>query len=138
MVLICLMLFSVLLIVELLKNWKAMASPVLEKILENPKRDRKTGEKVIPILGVPCESVSAFIRFLYTSRSLPLPLCLCLSLSLSLSLSQFPGYFGRLWRLLFFLDLVFFYEEERIVRNWRLDILDKNSDNGLMKAEMNV
>lgn len=44
-----------------------MASPVLEKILENPKRDPKTGEKVIPILGVPSESVSAFIRFLYTS-----------------------------------------------------------------------
>lgn len=45
----------------------AMASPVLDSILEKPKRDRKTGEKVIPIFGVPCDAVSAFVRFLYSS-----------------------------------------------------------------------
>ncbi|KAL2932624.1 BTB/POZ and TAZ domain-containing protein 2 [Bienertia sinuspersici] len=46
----------------------AMASPVLEKFLERPKRNRKTGEKAIPILGVPCDAVSVFVRFLYSNR----------------------------------------------------------------------
>uniref|UniRef100_A0A7C9DFK2 Histone acetyltransferase n=1 Tax=Opuntia streptacantha TaxID=393608 RepID=A0A7C9DFK2_OPUST len=45
----------------------ATASTVIEKILERPKRIRKTGGKAIPILGVPSEAVSAFVRFLYSS-----------------------------------------------------------------------
>lgn len=45
----------------------AMASPVVEKILEKAKRIRKTGEKAIPILGVPSDAVSAFLSFLYSS-----------------------------------------------------------------------
>ncbi|XP_057534624.1 BTB/POZ and TAZ domain-containing protein 1 [Amaranthus tricolor] len=46
----------------------AMASPVVEKILEKPRRNRKTGKNVIPILGVPCHAVSVFVRFLYSYR----------------------------------------------------------------------
>uniref|UniRef100_A0A803MA29 BTB domain-containing protein n=1 Tax=Chenopodium quinoa TaxID=63459 RepID=A0A803MA29_CHEQI len=46
----------------------AMASPVVENMVEKPKMNRKTGEKAIPILGVPCDAVSAFVRFLYTYR----------------------------------------------------------------------
>ncbi|CAO2840507.1 unnamed protein product [Amaranthus hypochondriacus] len=45
-----------------------MASPVVEKILEKPRKKRKTGENVIPILGVPCHAVSVFVRFLYSYR----------------------------------------------------------------------
>lgn len=45
----------------------AMASPVIEKILERPKISRKTGAKLIPILGAPSDAVSAFVRFLYSS-----------------------------------------------------------------------
>ncbi|KAK9734042.1 hypothetical protein RND81_04G110800 [Saponaria officinalis] len=46
----------------------AMASPVMEKSLEKAKRNPKTGEKVFPILGVPHDAVSCFVRFLYSSR----------------------------------------------------------------------
>ncbi|KMS97248.1 hypothetical protein BVRB_7g176960 [Beta vulgaris subsp. vulgaris] len=46
----------------------AMASPVMERISGRPRRNRKTGEKAIPILGVPCDAVSAFVRFLYSFR----------------------------------------------------------------------
>ncbi|KAK9757237.1 hypothetical protein RND81_01G150800 [Saponaria officinalis] len=44
----------------------AMASPVMEKILEKSKRNMKTGEKTIPIFGVPSDAVSSFVRFLYS------------------------------------------------------------------------
>lgn len=47
---------------------KAMASPVVEKMVNRPRRNRKTGEKAIPILGVPCDAVSVFVRFLYSYR----------------------------------------------------------------------
>ena len=46
---------------------KAMASDVLEKMIDRPSKHR-TSETVIPILGVPCAAVCAFVRFLYTSR----------------------------------------------------------------------
>ncbi|XP_022737119.1 BTB/POZ and TAZ domain-containing protein 1-like isoform X2 [Durio zibethinus] len=45
----------------------AMVSPVLENIIERPLKHRSS-ERVIPILGVPCDAVSAFVGFLYTSR----------------------------------------------------------------------
>ncbi|KAK6924744.1 Zinc finger, TAZ-type [Dillenia turbinata] len=45
----------------------ASASPVLENILDRPRKHRRS-EKIIPILGVPCDAVSAFVRFLYSSR----------------------------------------------------------------------
>ncbi|XP_074268810.1 BTB/POZ and TAZ domain-containing protein 1-like [Silene latifolia] len=45
----------------------AMTSPVMEKMLEKAKINRKTGEKVIPILGVPSDAVSLFLTFLYSS-----------------------------------------------------------------------
>ncbi|KAK8547911.1 hypothetical protein V6N13_123334 [Hibiscus sabdariffa] len=45
----------------------AMASPVLENIIERPRKHRSS-ERVIPILGVPCDAVSAFVDFLYASR----------------------------------------------------------------------
>ncbi|KAJ6875660.1 BTB/POZ and TAZ domain-containing protein 1 [Populus alba x Populus x berolinensis] len=45
----------------------ALASPVLENVIERPPKHRSS-EKTIPILGVPCEAVSAFIQFLYSSR----------------------------------------------------------------------
>ncbi|KAL8143985.1 hypothetical protein V2J09_017017 [Rumex salicifolius] len=45
----------------------AMASPVLENIMDRPPKHRRS-ERVIPILGVPCDAVCAFVRFLYTSR----------------------------------------------------------------------
>ncbi|KAL4378732.1 hypothetical protein GQ457_02G033590 [Hibiscus cannabinus] len=44
-----------------------MASPVLENIIERPRKHRSS-ERVIPILGVPCNVVSAFVAFLYSSR----------------------------------------------------------------------
>ncbi|KAJ4712478.1 BTB/POZ and TAZ domain-containing protein [Melia azedarach] len=43
------------------------ASPVLEHIIDRPRKHRSS-ERVIPILGVPCGAVSAFVGFLYTSR----------------------------------------------------------------------
>ncbi|XP_010250936.1 PREDICTED: BTB/POZ and TAZ domain-containing protein 1-like isoform X2 [Nelumbo nucifera] len=45
----------------------ASVSPVLENMLDRPRK-RRSSEKIIPILGVPCESVKAFVRFLYSSR----------------------------------------------------------------------
>ncbi|KAE8721539.1 BTB/POZ and TAZ domain-containing protein 2 [Hibiscus syriacus] len=45
----------------------AMASPVLENIIERPRKHRSS-ERVIPILGVPCDAVSAFVEYLYSSR----------------------------------------------------------------------
>ncbi|KAL9235589.1 hypothetical protein vseg_010335 [Gypsophila vaccaria] len=46
----------------------AMASAVMETSLEKAKRNTKTGEKVLRILGVPHDAVSSFLRFLYTFR----------------------------------------------------------------------
>ncbi|KAL4347085.1 hypothetical protein GQ457_17G017920 [Hibiscus cannabinus] len=40
----------------------AMVSPVLENIIESRVK------RVIPILGVPCDAVSAFVEYLYNSR----------------------------------------------------------------------
>jgi hypothetical protein len=51
----------------LLFFWQALVSPVLENVIERPPKHR-ISEKTIPILGVPCEAVSAFIQFLYSSR----------------------------------------------------------------------
>lgn len=45
----------------------AMASPVLENIIERPLKHRSS-ERVIPIVGVPCDAVSAFVGYLYSSR----------------------------------------------------------------------
>ncbi|KAL4384854.1 hypothetical protein GQ457_15G009600 [Hibiscus cannabinus] len=45
----------------------AMTSPVLENIIERPRKHRSS-ERVIPILGVLCDAVSAFVAFLYSSR----------------------------------------------------------------------
>ncbi|XVF11631.1 hypothetical protein REPUB_Repub08aG0043800 [Reevesia pubescens] len=45
----------------------AMVSPVLENIIERPLKHRSS-ERVIPILGVPCDAVSAFVGYLYSSR----------------------------------------------------------------------
>ncbi|WKA08824.1 hypothetical protein VitviT2T_026509 [Vitis vinifera] len=44
----------------------ASVSPVLENILDRPRKYRRS-EKIIPILGVPCDAVLAFVRFLYSS-----------------------------------------------------------------------
>ncbi|XP_077229574.1 BTB/POZ and TAZ domain-containing protein 1-like isoform X1 [Tasmannia lanceolata] len=45
----------------------AVGSPVLEKILDQPRK-RRDSEDIIPILGVPCNAVLAFVRYLYSSR----------------------------------------------------------------------
>ncbi|KAK4488999.1 hypothetical protein RD792_004791 [Penstemon davidsonii] len=45
----------------------ASASPVLENIIERPKK-RRSSERKIPMLGVPYDAVSAFIQFLYSSK----------------------------------------------------------------------
>ncbi|XP_062169580.1 BTB/POZ and TAZ domain-containing protein 1 [Alnus glutinosa] len=45
----------------------ASVSPVLENIIDRPRKHRSS-EKVISILGVPCDAVVAFVRFLYSSR----------------------------------------------------------------------
>ncbi|XP_073143309.1 BTB/POZ and TAZ domain-containing protein 1-like [Henckelia pumila] len=45
----------------------AAASPVLENIIEKPQKSR-ISERRIPILGVPHGAVSAFIKFLYSSK----------------------------------------------------------------------
>ncbi|XP_030440349.2 BTB/POZ and TAZ domain-containing protein 1-like [Syzygium oleosum] len=45
----------------------ASVSPVLENIIDQPRKHRSS-ERVIPILGVPCDAVSAFVGFLYSSR----------------------------------------------------------------------
>ncbi|KAL3335645.1 hypothetical protein AABB24_031729 [Solanum stoloniferum] len=46
-------------------NVLAAASPALESILVRPRRSY---EKTIRILGVPCDSVSVFVRFLYSFK----------------------------------------------------------------------
>ncbi|KAK9278478.1 hypothetical protein L1049_028044 [Liquidambar formosana] len=45
----------------------ASVSPVLENIIDRPRKHGRS-ERVIPILGVPCDAVAAFVRFLYSSR----------------------------------------------------------------------
>ncbi|XP_021909008.1 BTB/POZ and TAZ domain-containing protein 1-like [Carica papaya] len=45
----------------------ASVSPVLQNVIERPGK-RRSSENVIPILGVPCDAVSAFVGFLYSSR----------------------------------------------------------------------
>ncbi|CAK9144598.1 unnamed protein product [Ilex paraguariensis] len=45
----------------------ALASPVLENIIDRPRKHRSS-EKTIPILGVPCDAVAVFLRFLYSSK----------------------------------------------------------------------
>ncbi|XP_011002949.1 PREDICTED: BTB/POZ and TAZ domain-containing protein 1-like isoform X1 [Populus euphratica] len=45
----------------------ASVSPVLENIIDRPHKHHSS-EKIIPILGVPCDAVSLFIQFLYSSR----------------------------------------------------------------------
>ncbi|GLT73208.1 hypothetical protein SLA2020_450810 [Shorea laevis] len=45
----------------------ASVSPVLENIIDRPRKHRSS-EKVISILGVPRDAVVAFVRFLYSSR----------------------------------------------------------------------
>ncbi|KAI3862412.1 hypothetical protein MKX03_013655 [Papaver bracteatum] len=44
------------------------SSKVLEKILDQPSKNHNNSVRVIPILGVPCDAVIAFIQFLYSSR----------------------------------------------------------------------
>lgn len=44
----------------------AMVSPVLDNIMERPVK-HGSSERVIPILGVPCDAVTAFIKYLYNS-----------------------------------------------------------------------
>ncbi|XP_047342664.1 BTB/POZ and TAZ domain-containing protein 2-like [Impatiens glandulifera] len=47
----------------------ASASPVLENIIDRPnKKNHKSSERTIPILGVPSEAVAVFVRFLYSSK----------------------------------------------------------------------
>ncbi|CAA2967294.1 BTB/POZ and TAZ domain-containing protein 1-like [Olea europaea var. sylvestris] len=45
----------------------ASASPVLESMIERPKK-RRSSQRNIPIPGVPCDAVSVFIQFLYSSK----------------------------------------------------------------------
>lgn len=45
----------------------AAASPVLESIIERPRK-RRSSEGTIRILGVPCDAVSAFVQFLCSSK----------------------------------------------------------------------
>ncbi|KAK7842489.1 btb/poz and taz domain-containing protein 1 [Quercus suber] len=45
----------------------ASASPVLENIIDRPRKHRSS-ERVIPILGVPYDAVVSFVRFLYSFR----------------------------------------------------------------------
>ncbi|XP_026411190.1 BTB/POZ and TAZ domain-containing protein 1-like [Papaver somniferum] len=44
------------------------SSKVLEKILDQPSGKHHNSVRVIPILGVPCDAVIAFVQFLYSSR----------------------------------------------------------------------
>lgn len=49
-----------------------MASPVLEAALFDRRRKVGNSDKAppaVPILGVPCDAVSAFVRYLYETRS---------------------------------------------------------------------
>ncbi|KAK3014840.1 hypothetical protein RJ639_008767 [Escallonia herrerae] len=45
----------------------ASASPVLESVIDRPLKHRSS-ERTIQILGVPCDAVAVFVRFLYSSR----------------------------------------------------------------------
>ncbi|OAY30760.1 BTB/POZ and TAZ domain-containing protein 1 [Manihot esculenta] len=45
----------------------ASVSSVLENIIDRPLKHRSS-ERIIPILGVPCDAVASFIRFIYSSR----------------------------------------------------------------------
>ncbi|KAI6682773.1 hypothetical protein NL676_028686 [Syzygium grande] len=45
----------------------ASVSPVLENLIYRPTK-RRSSEKIVPILGVPCDAVSAFVEFVYSSR----------------------------------------------------------------------
>ncbi|XAR67958.1 hypothetical protein NMG60_11002917 [Bertholletia excelsa] len=45
----------------------ASASPVLENIIDRPRKHRSS-ERTIPILGVPCDAVNLFVRFLYSFK----------------------------------------------------------------------
>ncbi|PSR89487.1 BTB/POZ and TAZ domain-containing protein [Actinidia chinensis var. chinensis] len=45
----------------------ASSSPVLESILGRPRKHRSS-EITIPILGVPCDAVALFVRFLYRPK----------------------------------------------------------------------
>lgn len=46
----------------------ASSSTVLESKLERPRKHHRRSETVIPIAGVPCEAVVAFVGFLYSYR----------------------------------------------------------------------
>ncbi|KAL2459564.1 BTB/POZ and TAZ domain-containing protein 1 [Forsythia ovata] len=43
------------------------ASPVLESMIERPQKHRSS-QRNIPMPGVPCDAVSAFLQFLYSSK----------------------------------------------------------------------
>ncbi|XP_050225508.1 BTB/POZ and TAZ domain-containing protein 1 [Mercurialis annua] len=45
----------------------ASASSVLESVIDRPRKHRSS-ERVIAILGVPCDAVSAFVGFIYSAR----------------------------------------------------------------------
>ncbi|KAF2293242.1 hypothetical protein GH714_040599 [Hevea brasiliensis] len=45
----------------------ASVSSVLENIIDRPRKHRSS-ERIIPIVGVPCDAVAAFVRFIYSSR----------------------------------------------------------------------
>ncbi|EEF51878.1 BTB/POZ and TAZ domain-containing protein 1 [Ricinus communis] len=45
----------------------ASVSSVLENIIDRPRKHRSS-ERIIPILGVPCDAVSVFVRFIYSAR----------------------------------------------------------------------
>ncbi|KAG8362732.1 hypothetical protein BUALT_BualtUnG0046000 [Buddleja alternifolia] len=46
----------------------ASGSPVLENIIERPKKHHRSSDRKIAILGVPYDAVSAFVQFFYSSR----------------------------------------------------------------------
>ncbi|KAJ0755175.1 putative chromatin remodeling & transcription regulator BTB-POZ family [Helianthus annuus] len=48
-------------------NILASASTVLESIIDRPRKHRSS-EKTIPIVGVPCDAVVAFVGFIYSGR----------------------------------------------------------------------
>ncbi|KAJ9140225.1 hypothetical protein P3X46_030898 [Hevea brasiliensis] len=45
----------------------ASVSSVLENIIERPRK-HSSSERIIPILGVPCDAVAAFVGFIYSFR----------------------------------------------------------------------
>ncbi|KAJ0989433.1 hypothetical protein J5N97_007789 [Dioscorea zingiberensis] len=52
-------------------NILALASPVLERMLEQARRCSNSSKRVIRVLGVPSEAVLSFIRLLYSSKWRP-------------------------------------------------------------------